>query len=178
MKVALALIWLFSSFAANSLSLVVTHERLPEVAPLPDVLHQTLPQHRAHLTVDQYAKNHLNPRLCGRLLAIIGICSMLVGRGHYSIDVFIAYLLTVHVWWIYHALAYNHKSPQHTPWWFALFVFFESNAPFDLPPLPSDASSSDLEPAFDDKVIVIPKITKKEDIAIPKITKKDDKGLF
>jgi len=290
MKVALALIWLFSSFAANSLSLVVTHERLPEVAPLPDVLHQTLPQHRwgttlsdiavvfgilialivvllhqhrlvilcrvwvilgilyfyravamlvttfphpdpgftcapklndthnfaalvsraaialstggltfsqnsifcgdfmfsghtmtlvmAHLTVDQYAKNHLNLRLCGRLLAIIGICSMLVGRGHYSIDVFIAYLLTVHVWWIYHALAYNHKSPQHTPWWFALFVFFESNAPFDLPPLPSDASSSDLEPAFDDKVIVIPKITKKEDIAIPKITKKDDKGLF
>ena len=121
---------------------------------------------------------------------------MLVGRGHYSIDVFIAYLLTVHVWWIYHALAYNHKSPQHTPWWvghfdncfnisffrwFALFVFFESNLPFDLPPLPSDTSrisSSDPEPAFDDKDIVIPNILKKEDIVIPKITKMEDKGLF
>lgn len=41
-------------------------------------------------------------------LAIAGVVCILVSRGHYLIDVILAYFVTTRLFWIYHTLAYNH----------------------------------------------------------------------
>ena len=39
--------------------------------------------------------------------SIAGVVTLLLARGHYSIDVIIAYWVTTRIWWIYHTLANN-----------------------------------------------------------------------
>lgn len=39
------------------------------------------------------------------LAALLGVLSLLFSRGHYSIDVILAYWITTRVFWIYHTLA-------------------------------------------------------------------------
>lgn len=244
-KPILALLWMLSAFVATTISLVLTHERMPQSSPLPDILHQILPQYRwgtglsdlmvvvgvllaimvvllhnyrlviltrvwlilgilyyyraitmfitalphpdntftcapkmnninvddtitrvlkhlsgggltvsqhsvycgdfifsghtmalvmAYLTIKQYAPKHLLLQWISFLVASIGVTAMLVGRGHYSIDVLIAYFVTTRVWWVYHALA-SHPSLQPNIWWFNMFAYFERNVPTEFPGL-------------------------------------------
>ena len=37
----------------------------------------------------------------------LGVVFLVVGRGHYSIDVLLAYYVTTRLWWVYHTLADN-----------------------------------------------------------------------
>ena len=61
--------------------------------------------------------------------------TLLLSRGHYSIDVLIAYWITTRMWWMYHTLC-NHevlKSPENSDnylnriWWWYIFNYFEGN---------------------------------------------------
>ena len=39
--------------------------------------------------------------------SIAGVVTLLLARGHYSIDVVIAYWITTRIWWMYHTMANN-----------------------------------------------------------------------
>ena len=74
------------------------------------------------------------------LISLTGICGLVVARGHYSIDVVLAYFVTSRLWWIYHAMATNinlkTKSEDNflsRAWWYWMFFYFEKNVPSDLP---------------------------------------------
>ena len=54
-----------------------------------------------------------------------GVVFLLLARGHYSIDVIVAYYVTTRLWWIYHTLAHNqqlnakgnHNMLDNLCWW-------------------------------------------------------------
>lgn len=67
------------------------------------------------------------------ITSITGIILLLVGRGHYTVDVVIAYILVTRLWWGYHTLA-NCRIMFKTKgnvlrkvWWFRIFGYFEGN---------------------------------------------------
>ena len=71
---------------------------------------------------------------------MVGICSLVVARGHYSIDVLLAYFVTSRLWWIYHTMANNNNLKVSSEenilsraWWFYIFWYFEQNVPSNLP---------------------------------------------
>ena len=74
------------------------------------------------------------------LLSSLGIIFLLLGRGHYTVDVVIAYFVTTRLWWLYHTLAHHQQlkedssinSSRHIFWW-RVFRFFERNVPCPLP---------------------------------------------
>ncbi|XP_040581563.1 phosphatidylcholine:ceramide cholinephosphotransferase 2 isoform X2 [Lepeophtheirus salmonis] len=71
------------------------------------------------------------------IITLTGIITLLLARGHYSIDVLIAYYITTRLWWIYHTLAHNQnlrvKSDEEnylgSMWWFPIFQYFEKMVP-------------------------------------------------
>ena len=75
------------------------------------------------------------------MLTIFGICCLLLARGHYSIDVIIAYWITTRLWWIYHTLTKHEmlKASENSDnylsktWWWYIFVYFEGHVPIKLP---------------------------------------------
>lgn len=75
--------------------------------------------------------------LCAVLSALV---FMLLGRGHYTLDVLVAYWVTSRVWWVYHTLAHNNNLKEHGEhnyvsniWWWYIFRYFEENVPGPLP---------------------------------------------
>ncbi|RWS27645.1 phosphatidylcholine:ceramide cholinephosphotransferase 1-like protein [Leptotrombidium deliense] len=93
-------------------------------------------------------REYLLPSRCRTLLwkllnvlifvaSISGVIAIIVSRGHYLIDILLAYYVTTRVFWIYHTLAYNHELMFASPtnylsrvWWYTLFQYFEC-APHD-----------------------------------------------
>ena len=74
------------------------------------------------------------------LISLTGICGLVVARGHYSIDVVLAYFVTSRLWWIYHAMATTEKLKYRSQdnflaraWWYWIFYYFEKNVPCTLP---------------------------------------------
>ncbi|ODM89755.1 Phosphatidylcholine:ceramide cholinephosphotransferase 2 [Orchesella cincta] len=74
--------------------------------------------------------------------SLIGVIMVLISRGHYTIDVIIAYYVTTRIFWIYHTLANNPflKTTQETranylarSWWFPIFKYMEDNVGGPLP---------------------------------------------
>ncbi|CAG2103356.1 unnamed protein product [Medioppia subpectinata] len=69
-------------------------------------------------------------------LTLTGVICILIARGHYLIDIVIAYFATTRIFWIYHTLA-NNSSLRFQPstnylsrvWWYQIFVFFETGHP-------------------------------------------------
>ena len=51
---------------------------------------------------------------------MLGVTFLLLGRGHYTIDVLIAYYVTTRLWWMYH-LSLSHNGGQNylekEGWW-------------------------------------------------------------
>ncbi|XP_054166764.1 phosphatidylcholine:ceramide cholinephosphotransferase 2-like [Oppia nitens] len=69
-------------------------------------------------------------------LTLTGIVCILISRGHYLIDIVIAYFATTRVFWIYHTLCYNNAlrfqpSTNYLSrvWWYHIFIYFESAHP-------------------------------------------------
>ena len=68
------------------------------------------------------------------LVSTCGVVFLLLGRGHYSIDVILAYFVTTRIWWIYHTLANNstlrtsgdHNLLANECWWHAFRSAFKS----------------------------------------------------
>jgi shingomyelin synthase len=61
------------------------------------------------------------------LTSLLGVVFLLLGRGHYTVDVLLAYFVTTRVWWLYHTFAHNqvlkdsgeHNSISNVCWWHA-----------------------------------------------------------
>jgi len=66
--------------------------------------------------------------------AITGVALLLMARGHYSIDVIVAYWITTRLWYLYHSMACNSQLKQASPtnyftriWWWTFMRWFEEN---------------------------------------------------
>lgn len=74
------------------------------------------------------------------LVSLSGVVFLLLARGHYTIDVILAYYVTTRIWWAYHTLAHNkHLRKQgednmlaNECWWLA-FRWFEAKTRGPLP---------------------------------------------
>ena len=59
------------------------------------------------------------------LTSLCGVIFLLLARGHYTIDVLLAYYVTSRIWWLYHTLAHNnqlksrgeHNFLDNMCWW-------------------------------------------------------------
>jgi len=95
----------------------------------------------SYLTVRDYSPRKLFFLPWAALtLSTAGVVMLLLGRGHYSIDVLLAYYVTTRVWWAYHLLAdsaslrsLGARSFLGQFWWWRLFTFWERNVPGPLP---------------------------------------------
>lgn len=75
-------------------------------------------------------------------LSVAGVLFLMMARGHYSIDVIIAYWITTRLWWIYHTMcnnggllkdSRNKRNYLKKMWWWKLFQYFETNIPVTVP---------------------------------------------
>jgi len=73
-------------------------------------------------------------------LSVTGVLMLLLGRGHYSIDIVLAYYVTTRVWWVYHSLANNtslrtmgRNNFLGKLWWWRIFTFWERKVPGPVP---------------------------------------------
>merc|ERR1712110_781355 len=78
--------------------------------------------------------------LASFLAALCGVIFLLLARGHYTIDVLLAYYVSSRLWWVYHTLAHNDTLKKAGPhnllanlcWW-PVFRFFETKTSGPLP---------------------------------------------
>ena len=73
---------------------------------------------------------------------VTGILTLLFTRGHYSIDVVLAYWVTTRIWWMYHTMANNPEFLSGDGaknnyllniWWMYIFRYLEGNVGRPLP---------------------------------------------
>jgi len=102
-----------------------------------------------------------------------GVIFILLERGHYSVDVLIAYWITTRVWWMFHTLAKNKTlktmdynllerttDDNHLKsiWWWHIFRYFEINVPHNLSyqfdwPLPQKLKNTKIVQYLDEKIV-------------------------
>jgi shingomyelin synthase len=100
----------------------------------------------AYLIIKEYSpRRWVLLHYAAMVLAIGGVVTLLIARGHYSIDVVIAYWITTRIWWIFHTLADNANLKEvdgygrnqnnylKNLWWWYIFRWFECNVPICLP---------------------------------------------
>ncbi|BES87702.1 Phosphatidylcholine ceramide cholinephosphotransferase [Nesidiocoris tenuis] len=94
-----------------------------------------------YLIITEYSPKRLYLLHWGSFAAsFMGIVFVLLSRGHYTVDVLIAYYVTTRVFYIYHTLANHKKLKQATAdnllsrvLWFRLFLYFEGNVGGPVP---------------------------------------------
>ncbi|CDW55757.1 PAP2 C domain containing protein [Trichuris trichiura] len=68
------------------------------------------------------------------LVSASGILCILLSRGHYTVDVVIAYFVTTRMFWLYHTMANNPElKVDEQECWFPLFRYMESNVAPSVP---------------------------------------------
>eukprot|EP00092_Neocalanus_flemingeri_P033396 GFUD01036312.1.p1 GENE.GFUD01036312.1~~GFUD01036312.1.p1 ORF type:complete len:468 (+),score=135.91 GFUD01036312.1:459-1862(+) len=94
-----------------------------------------------YLVIKQYSPRHfILLHWASFLTSLCGVIFLLLSRGHYTIDVLLAYYVTSRIWWIYHTLAHNqqlkyrgeHNFLDNMCWWH-VFRFFETKIQGPLP---------------------------------------------
>merc|ERR1719430_1869715 len=102
--------------------------------------------HTMTLTLGYLAIKQYSPRRfillhwASFLVALCGVIFLLLARGHYTIDVLLAYYVSSRLWWVYHTLAHNDTLKKAGPhnllanlcWW-PVFRFFETKTSGPLP---------------------------------------------
>jgi len=102
--------------------------------------------HTMTLTLGYLAIKQYSPRRfillhwASFLAALCGVIFLLLARGHYTIDVLLAYYVSSRLWWVYHTLAHNDSLKKAGPhnllanlcWW-PVFRFFETKTSGPLP---------------------------------------------
>uniref|UniRef100_T1IPF2 Sphingomyelin synthase-like domain-containing protein n=1 Tax=Strigamia maritima TaxID=126957 RepID=T1IPF2_STRMM len=130
----------------TTISLAIVHERLPDrtkTSPLPDIVFDLIQPVDWALVVSEILiiiGLLYTPRRCyllhwlSWLLSLTGVIMVLISRGHYTVDVIIAYYVTTRLFWIYHTIANNSTLKMTGPnnylarvWWFTMFQYFEAN---------------------------------------------------
>ncbi|KAL1139866.1 hypothetical protein AAG570_006843 [Ranatra chinensis] len=94
-----------------------------------------------YLIINEYSPKRLIVLHWGSWLAsILGIILVLVARGHYTVDILIAYYVTTRTFYIYHTLANNHNLKKRSAnnslsrlWWFRIFLYFEERVSGPVP---------------------------------------------
>merc|ERR1712107_544406 len=77
--------------------------------------------HTMTLTLGYLAIKQYSPRRfillhwASFLAALCGVIFLLLARGHYTIDVLLAYYVSSRLWWIYHTLAHNDTLKKAGP---------------------------------------------------------------
>lgn len=102
--------------------------------------------HTVVLTMSYLIIAEYSPKRCfpfhwvSWLLSVVGVILVLVARGHYTVDVIIAYYATTTLFWMYHTMANNPNLKQNGPnnflarlWWFPIFKYFEKNVGGPVP---------------------------------------------
>jgi len=94
-----------------------------------------------YLTIKQYSPKRFKLlHWISWLVSFCGVVFLLIARGHYTIDVLLAYYVSSRIWWLYHTLAHNkqlkirgeHNLLDNMCWWH-VFRFFETKIPGPLP---------------------------------------------
>eukprot|EP00092_Neocalanus_flemingeri_P054719 GFUD01064479.1.p1 GENE.GFUD01064479.1~~GFUD01064479.1.p1 ORF type:complete len:317 (-),score=52.53 GFUD01064479.1:359-1309(-) len=74
------------------------------------------------------------------LVALSGVSMLMISRGHYTIDVIIAYFVTTRLWYMHNAIIANRHFQQRAStnhlgrlWWWRLAVWFEDNVKGPVP---------------------------------------------
>ena len=71
------------------------------------------------------------------IVGLFGIFFIIVGHGHYSIDIIIAFYISSRIFFYHHALANNRslmtRDQHRIKKWFPVFYFFESNCDGIIP---------------------------------------------
>lgn len=102
--------------------------------------------HTMTLTLGYLAIKEYSPRRFALLhwtsflAAFCGVIFLLLARGHYTIDVMLAYYVSSRLWWVYHTMAHNDSLKEAGPhnqlsslcWW-NVFRFFETKHSGPLP---------------------------------------------
>lgn len=94
-----------------------------------------------YLTIKQYSpRRFFLLHWISFATSLAGVILLLLARGHYSIDVIIAYWITTRLWWLYHTMAHHTDlklSGDHNLmdglWWWRIFVYLEGNVGGMLP---------------------------------------------
>ncbi|XP_034245360.1 phosphatidylcholine:ceramide cholinephosphotransferase 2-like isoform X2 [Thrips palmi] len=98
-----------------------------------------------YLLINEYSPD--SPKRIFQLLSWLSciasttaVFMVLLARGHYTIDILIAYFVTTRTFWIYHTLANNSSLKKPGPhnflaraWWFPIFRYFEGNVGVKVP---------------------------------------------
>jgi len=74
------------------------------------------------------------------ILACGGVTSLMLARGHYSVDVILAYYVTTRLWYIQHSIIAFSQLKETQPgnhlskmWWWRILVWFEQNVRHPVP---------------------------------------------
>lgn len=97
----------------------------------------------AYLIVQEYSPRRLWPlHWLLWLCALIGVAMLLVARGHYSVDIVIAYFITTRLWCMHNSIIANRHFQQRSStnylgrlWWWRLAIWFEENVRGPVPPV-------------------------------------------
>lgn len=100
----------------------------------------------AYLIIKEYSpRRWILLHYAAMVIAIAGVVTLLIARGHYSIDVVVAYWITTRIWWIFHTVAKNANLKEvdgfgknennylKNLWWWYIFRWFECNVPEIVP---------------------------------------------
>merc|ERR1719288_627729 len=100
----------------------------------------------AYLIIKEYSpRRWVLLHYAAMVIAIAGVVTLLIARGHYSIDVVVAYWITTRIWWIFHTVAKNANLKEvdgfgknennylKNLWWWYIFRWFECNVPVIVP---------------------------------------------
>jgi len=73
-------------------------------------------------------------------VAVGGVAMLMTARGHYTIDVIVAYFVTTRLWYIHHSVIHNKVLKQESStnyfsrlWWWRLSVWYEENVRAPVP---------------------------------------------
>merc|ERR1712027_176420 len=69
-----------------------------------------------YLTIKQYSpRRFVLLHRASFLSVLLGVILLLLARGHYSIDVLLAYYVSTRLWWVYHTFAHNDNLKTRGP---------------------------------------------------------------
>jgi len=76
------------------------------------------------------------------LFALVGVGMLMMARGHYTVDVVIAYYVTTRIWIMHNTMIVNRHFQQRSAtnfldrlWWSRLAIWFEENVRGPVPPV-------------------------------------------
>jgi shingomyelin synthase len=94
-----------------------------------------------YLIISEYTPRRLFPlHWAVWLSAVFGVVMLMMAKGHYSIDVLLAYFITTRIWFMYNSIILNpsfqtRSTANHLGrlWWWRMAVWFEENVKGPVP---------------------------------------------